>query len=185
MGLRSHWPQALGLGPWLGVLRSPSPPCGARAPAMAKEEVRPGSSPTDSRVAFPRPWLLSGSGSRRRTSLSEAKSGLDNHCFTMRNTQQEDKKTEKNILVYDQQWKSTKDAGTIASLSVLRLLYGPTAAAIAYGLDKNTETEAVPLLLIVILLVMKWDPDTYVSKARTLGVGSALTIASGYHWERS
>ena len=44
-------------------------------------------------------------------------------------------------------------------------------------------SEAVPLLLIDILLVMKWDPDTYVSKARTLGVGSALTIASGYHWE--
>ena len=139
MGLRSHWPQALGLGPWLCCAAVPSPPCGARAPAMAKEEARPGSSPTDSRVAFPRPWLLSGSGSRRRTSLSEAKSGLDNHCFTMRNTQQEDKKTEKNILVYDQQWKSTKDAGTTASLNVLRFLFGPTAAAIAYGLDKKTE----------------------------------------------
>ena len=46
MGLRSHWPQALGPGLW--PLRFPSPPCGARAPAMAKEVARTGTSPTDS-----------------------------------------------------------------------------------------------------------------------------------------
>ena len=39
----------------------------------------------------------------------------------------------------DQQRQSTKDTGTIASLNVLRIIYGPTAAAIAYGLDKKTE----------------------------------------------
>ena len=37
------------------------------------------------------------------------------------------------------QRQNTKDAGTIASLNVLRIIYGPTAAAIAYGLDKKTE----------------------------------------------
>jgi len=41
----------------------------------------------------------------------------------------------------------------------------------------------VPLLLIEILLVMKLDPETYSSKAKTLGIGSALMIASGYYGE--
>merc|ERR1712078_17915 len=41
----------------------------------------------------------------------------------------------------------------------------------------------VPLLLIEILLVMKLDADTYNQKARTLGVGSALMIVSGYYGE--
>ena len=37
----------------------------------------------------------------------------------------------------DSQRQSTKDAGTIAGLNVLRIINEPTAAAIAYGLDKN------------------------------------------------
>jgi bacteriorhodopsin len=41
----------------------------------------------------------------------------------------------------------------------------------------------VPLLLIEILLVMKLDPATYSEKAKTLGVGSALMIVSGYYGE--
>merc|ERR1711886_8143 len=41
----------------------------------------------------------------------------------------------------------------------------------------------VPLLLIEILLVMKLDPRTYSEKAKTLGVGSALMIVSGYYGE--
>jgi heat shock protein 5 len=36
------------------------------------------------------------------------------------------------------QRQSTKDAGTIAGLNVARIINEPTAAAIAYGLDKNT-----------------------------------------------
>merc|ERR1711878_104198 len=39
----------------------------------------------------------------------------------------------------DQQRQSTKDAGVIAGLDVLRIINEPTAAAIAYGLDKKTE----------------------------------------------
>ena len=38
----------------------------------------------------------------------------------------------------DQQRQATKDAGTIAGLNVLRIINEPTAAAIAYGLDKKT-----------------------------------------------
>ena len=36
----------------------------------------------------------------------------------------------------DAQRQSTKDAGVIAGLNVLRIINEPTAAAIAYGLDK-------------------------------------------------
>ena len=41
----------------------------------------------------------------------------------------------------DSQRQSTKDAGVIAGLDVLRVINEPTAAAIAYGLDKNTTSE--------------------------------------------
>jgi molecular chaperone DnaK (HSP70) len=39
----------------------------------------------------------------------------------------------------DMQRKSTKDAGIIAGLNVLRIISEPTAAALAYGLDKKGE----------------------------------------------
>jgi len=39
----------------------------------------------------------------------------------------------------DAQRSSTKDAGTIAGLNVVRILNEPTAAAIAYGLDKMND----------------------------------------------
>merc|ERR1719461_2043204 len=39
----------------------------------------------------------------------------------------------------DSQRQSTKDAGTIAGMTVLRIINEPTAAAIAYGLDKQNE----------------------------------------------
>ena len=38
----------------------------------------------------------------------------------------------------DSQRQATKDAGTIAGLNILRIINEPTAAAIAYGLDKTT-----------------------------------------------
>ena len=41
----------------------------------------------------------------------------------------------------DSQRQATKDAGTIAGLNVLRIINEPTAAAIAYGLDKKTQGE--------------------------------------------
>ena len=44
----------------------------------------------------------------------------------------------------DAQRQATKDAGTIAGLNVLRIVNEPTAAALAYGLDKKKdETIAV------------------------------------------
>merc|ERR1712176_1294622 len=41
----------------------------------------------------------------------------------------------------DSQRQATKDAGAIAGLNVLRIINEPTAAAIAYGLDKKTGDE--------------------------------------------
>ena len=37
----------------------------------------------------------------------------------------------------DSQRQATKDAGTISGMNVLRIINEPTAAAIAYGLDKK------------------------------------------------
>ena len=41
----------------------------------------------------------------------------------------------------DSQRQATKDAGIIAGLNVMRIINEPTAAAIAYGLDKQSEGE--------------------------------------------
>ena len=43
----------------------------------------------------------------------------------------------------DAQRQATKDAGTIAGLEVLRIVNEPTAAALAYGLDKETTSEKI------------------------------------------
>lgn len=39
----------------------------------------------------------------------------------------------------DSQRQATKDAGSIAGLNVMRIINEPTAAAIAYGLDKQKQ----------------------------------------------
>merc|ERR1719432_675494 len=41
----------------------------------------------------------------------------------------------------DAQRQATKDAGTIAGINVLRIINEPTAAAIAYGLDRQQTQE--------------------------------------------
>ncbi|EPY51819.1 heat shock protein S [Schizosaccharomyces cryophilus OY26] len=46
----------------------------------------------------------------------------------------------------DSQRQATKDAGTIAGMNVLRIINEPTAAAIAYGLDRNTQRETNVLI---------------------------------------
>ena len=46
----------------------------------------------------------------------------------------------------DSQRQATKDAGTIAGINVLRIINEPTAAAIAYGLENNKDTETNVLI---------------------------------------
>ena len=43
----------------------------------------------------------------------------------------------------DAQRQATKDAGKIAGLEVLRIINEPTAAALAYGLDKKTQAKTI------------------------------------------
>lgn len=58
-------------------------------------------------------------------------------------------KTIKNAVVTvpayfnDAQRQATKDAGTIAGLNVMRIINEPTAAAIAYGLDKKSKEKNI------------------------------------------
>lgn len=47
----------------------------------------------------------------------------------------------------DAQRQSTKDAGVIAGLNVLRIINEPTAAAIAYGLDKKGDSGEKHILI--------------------------------------
>lgn len=49
----------------------------------------------------------------------------------------------------DAQRQATKDAGTIAGLNIVRIINEPTAAAIAYGLDKK-EGKLLQILYVVI-----------------------------------
>ena len=48
--------------------------------------------------------------------------------------------------------QATKDAGQISGLNVLRVINEPTAAALAYGLDKAEDK--VPLLLLLLLALL-------------------------------
>ncbi|ODV69890.1 heat shock protein 70 [Hyphopichia burtonii NRRL Y-1933] len=48
----------------------------------------------------------------------------------------------------DSQRQATKDAGLIAGLNVLRIINEPTAAAIAYGLDKRSQSSSEQNVLI-------------------------------------
>ena len=43
----------------------------------------------------------------------------------------------------DAQRKATKDAGRIAGLDVLRIINEPTAAALAYGVDKTQDLSLI------------------------------------------
>jgi len=47
----------------------------------------------------------------------------------------------------DSQRQATKDAGTIAGLNTLRIINEPTAAALAYGLDKRTSKDELNVLI--------------------------------------
>jgi heat shock protein 1/8 len=46
----------------------------------------------------------------------------------------------------DSQRQATKDAGMISGLNVLRIINEPTAAALAYGLDKNLKNDNYVLI---------------------------------------
>jgi len=49
----------------------------------------------------------------------------------------------------DSQRQATKDAGKIAALNVLRIINEPTAAAIAYGLDKKKSGQTHEMHILI------------------------------------
>lgn len=67
----------------------------------------------------------------------------------------------------DSQRQATKDAGRIAGLEVKRIINEPTAAALAYGMDKNAVIQSlrymtlvVVLLIFLLLKLLKWMENT-------------------------
>src|SRR4029078_11613193 len=66
----------------------------------------------------------------------------------------------------DAQRQATKEAGVIAGLNVLRIINEPTAAALAYGLDKGKEDELILVFDLgggtfdVSLLEVRTDEDS-------------------------
>merc|ERR1712165_312594 len=61
----------------------------------------------------------------------------------------------------DAQRQATKDAGVIAGINVLRIINEPTAAAIAYGLDKKKQSSKEKNILIFDLP----EPETHPASA--------------------
>merc|ERR1712232_1218244 len=69
----------------------------------------------------------------------------------------------------DAQRQATKDAGAIAGMNVLRIINEPTAAAIAYGLDKKTEKN---------ILVYDLGGDTFDVSLLTIDNGVFEVVAT-------
>jgi molecular chaperone DnaK len=63
----------------------------------------------------------------------------------------------------DAERQATKDAGEIAGLNVLRIINEPTAAALAYGLDKGREDE---LILVFDLAARSTCPSSRSARTR-------------------
>jgi hypothetical protein len=55
------------------------------------------------------------------------------------------------VVTVNSQRQATKDAGTISGMNVLRIINEPTAAAIAYGLDKKVTETPVPFVISALL----------------------------------
>nr|AXR98609.1 heat shock protein 70 kDa B2 [Haliotis fulgens] len=71
----------------------------------------------------------------------------------------------------DSQRQATKDAGTISGLNVLRIINEPTAAALAYGLDKNLKGEKN-------VLVYDLGGGTFDVSVLTIDEGSMFEVRS-------
>lgn len=71
----------------------------------------------------------------------------------------------------DSQRQATKDAGAIAGLNVLRIINEPTAAALAYGLDKNLKGEKN-------VLIFDLGGGTFDVSVLTIDEGSLFEVKS-------
>ncbi|CAH1186642.1 unnamed protein product [Phyllotreta striolata] len=71
----------------------------------------------------------------------------------------------------DSQRQATKDAGTIAGINVMRIINEPTAAALAYGLDKNLKGERN-------VLIFDLGGGTFDVSVLTIDEGSLFEVKS-------
>lgn len=62
------------------------------------------------------------------------------------------KKASESIKSHFSLFQATKDAGQISGLNVLRVINEPTAAALAYGMDKTDDKLWVSLLSLSLSL---------------------------------
>ncbi|KAJ0100873.1 hypothetical protein Patl1_06360 [Pistacia atlantica] len=82
-------------------------------------------------------------------------SGADEKPMVVVNYKGEEKQlAAEEISSMDSQRQATKRAGAIDSLNVMRIINEPTAAAIAYGLDKKTSSAGESNVLILIWVVV-------------------------------
>lgn len=82
----------------------------------------------------------------------------------------------------DAQRKATQDAGRIAGLNVLRIINEPTAAALAYGIDKMHEKQTILVYDLgggtFDVTIMRLSPDGL----RVLATGGAKNLG-GFDWD--
>lgn len=74
----------------------------------------------------------------------------------------------------DSQRQATKDAGAIAGVNVLRIINEPTAAALAYGLDKKSDDEKN-------ILIFDCGGGTFDITVMTIADGVFEVLATGGH----
>ena len=75
----------------------------------------------------------------------------------------------------DSQRTATKDAATIAGLNVLRIINEPTAAALAYGIDKR-------LVNKIFLLLMSVEEQQIILFYQSTMVFLRLNLLEGIHF---
>ncbi|SHF08916.1 molecular chaperone DnaK [Seinonella peptonophila] len=84
----------------------------------------------------------------------------------------------------DAQRKSTQDSGRIAGLNVLRIINEPTAAALAYGLDKLNQTQTILVYDLgggtFDVTIMRLSPKGL----RVLSTGGARNLG-GFDWDNA
>jgi len=81
----------------------------------------------------------------------------------------------------DAQRTATRDAGKIAGLNVLRIINEPTAAALAYGLDKKTSETYWSSTLVAVRLMcrsLKWVKASSKSKPRRVTLTWAVMTST-------
>ena len=92
----------------------------------------------------------------------------------------------------DAQRQATKEAGQIAGLNVLRIVNEPTAAALAYGLDKGEKEQTILVFDlgggtfdVSLLEIGEGVVEVRATRVTTTSVATTGTSASSTGWSKS